>query len=179
MRRIRSRLTYANVISTLCLFLLVGGGTAVAVTSSSGQSGNGSGAVFARMNLSSFQDDPVYGPATGIGDPVRAGASAGEVEVLSPNRPIVARDLAVRLTNPPPNASCTGAPNCSRTIVLLRNGVNTALSCTISGDQRTCNSGSKSARIPAGSRLAFKSVLVGGDTDGAGVATLGWRATIP
>jgi hypothetical protein len=32
MRRIRRHLTYANVISTLCLFLLLGGGTAVALT---------------------------------------------------------------------------------------------------------------------------------------------------
>jgi trimeric autotransporter adhesin len=34
MRSIRSRLTYANVISTLCLFLLFGGGTAVALSGS-------------------------------------------------------------------------------------------------------------------------------------------------
>lgn len=38
MRRIRRYLTYANVISTLCLFLLLGGGTAVAL--------NGSNTVF-------------------------------------------------------------------------------------------------------------------------------------
>jgi hypothetical protein len=38
MRRIRPRLTYANVISTLCLFLILGGGTAVAL--------NGSNTVF-------------------------------------------------------------------------------------------------------------------------------------
>ena len=31
MRRVRSHLTYANVISTLCLFLLLTGGTAVAL----------------------------------------------------------------------------------------------------------------------------------------------------
>ena len=34
MRRIRSHLSYANVISTLCLFLLLSGGTAVALTGS-------------------------------------------------------------------------------------------------------------------------------------------------
>jgi hypothetical protein len=32
MRTIRSKLTYANVISTLCLFLLLGGGAAFAAT---------------------------------------------------------------------------------------------------------------------------------------------------
>jgi hypothetical protein len=32
MRRIRSHLTYANVISSLCLFLLLSGGTAVALS---------------------------------------------------------------------------------------------------------------------------------------------------
>jgi hypothetical protein len=32
MRRIRSKLTYANVISTLCLFLLLGGGAALAAS---------------------------------------------------------------------------------------------------------------------------------------------------
>ena len=30
--RLRSHLTYANVISTLCLFLLLGGGSAVALS---------------------------------------------------------------------------------------------------------------------------------------------------
>ncbi|MEK6273434.1 MAG: hypothetical protein AABM42_12460 [Actinomycetota bacterium] len=34
MRRIRGHLTYANVISTLCLFLLLSGGTAVALSGS-------------------------------------------------------------------------------------------------------------------------------------------------
>ena len=34
MRRIRPHLSYANVISTLCLFLLLSGGTAVALTGS-------------------------------------------------------------------------------------------------------------------------------------------------
>src|SRR5215208_3504474 len=33
-QRIRSHLTYANVISTLCLFLLLGGGSAIALTGS-------------------------------------------------------------------------------------------------------------------------------------------------
>ena len=32
MRRLRGKLTYANVISTLCLFLLLGGGAAFAAT---------------------------------------------------------------------------------------------------------------------------------------------------
>jgi hypothetical protein len=32
MKRLRSKLTYANVVSTLCLFLLVGGGAAFATT---------------------------------------------------------------------------------------------------------------------------------------------------
>ena len=34
MRRIRPHLSYANVISTLCLFLLLSGGTAVALNGS-------------------------------------------------------------------------------------------------------------------------------------------------
>ena len=32
MKRLRSKLTYSNVISTLCLFLLLGGGTAIAAS---------------------------------------------------------------------------------------------------------------------------------------------------
>jgi hypothetical protein len=32
MKRLSAKLTYANVISTLCLILLVGGGTAFAAT---------------------------------------------------------------------------------------------------------------------------------------------------
>jgi hypothetical protein len=43
MRRIRSKLTYANVISTLTLFLVLGGGTALAAVmiTSNGQVGQG------------------------------------------------------------------------------------------------------------------------------------------
>ena len=33
MRSLRSKLTYANVISTLCLFMVLGGGAAVAAAS--------------------------------------------------------------------------------------------------------------------------------------------------
>lgn len=41
MRTIKSRMSYANVISTICLFLLLAGGTAYALTITSAQIKNG------------------------------------------------------------------------------------------------------------------------------------------
>jgi hypothetical protein len=74
MRRIRSHLTYANVISTLCLFLLLGGGTAVAL--------NGSNTVF----TDDIANDTFNSPTEGQGGLVAADLrpnSVGASEVVN------------------------------------------------------------------------------------------------
>jgi hypothetical protein len=92
-------------------------------------------------------------------------------EMLSPNVPVVAQDLAVELGGPP------GA-NESYTITLQINGVNTALSCPISGDTAmTCSNSSARVSIAPGSRLSFNVVATVGATSRR--VLFAWRATEP
>ena len=92
-------------------------------------------------------------------------------EMPSPNVPVVAQDLAVELGDPP------GA-NESYTITLLINGVDTALSCQISGDTaKTCSNSTARVAIAAGSRLSFKVVPTAGATSRR--VLFAWRATGP
>jgi hypothetical protein len=78
MRRIRRHLTYANVISTLCLFLLLGGGTAVAL--------QGSNTVFSddivkdEVRSADVRDDTLSGPG-GLRAVDLAPSSVGASEV--------------------------------------------------------------------------------------------------
>jgi hypothetical protein len=93
-------------------------------------------------------------------------------EMLSPNAPVVARDLAVNLPGPP------GAAGESYTITLQLNQANTALTCTITGTvETTCSDSQHAVDIPAGSLLTFEVVTTGG------VLTrrirFGWRAIQP
>jgi hypothetical protein len=66
LRHIREHLTYANVISTLCLFLLLGGGTAVAL--------NGSNTVFSddivdnQVKSADVRNDTLTGGGLGAAD---------------------------------------------------------------------------------------------------------------
>jgi hypothetical protein len=109
MGRIRRHLTYSNVISSLCLFLLLGGGTAVALSGSNtvfsddivngqvksqdlAQPQRAAGAEFVRIN---GLGDPIsFGPVSGTTQTVYV---EGEGEDISPAVPILARDFVVRL----------------------------------------------------------------------------------
>jgi len=71
-------------------------------------------------------------------------------EMLTPERAIVARDLAVRLGGP------AGAGE-SYKITFLVDGAATALTCTVSGDtDPTCGDGTTTVAIPPRSRMAFQ-----------------------
>jgi hypothetical protein len=90
--------------------------------------------------------------------------------MLSPSTPVVARDLAVELPNPP------GAGQ-SYAITLNVAGADTALTCTIQDPQTACSNSAEQVTVPAGSRIAFKV-----QTSAAAVTRrvrLGWRATQP
>jgi hypothetical protein len=89
-------------------------------------------------------------------------------EMLSPNVPVIARDLAIQLGGVP------GAGE-SYTITLLVNGTDTALTCQVTGDTAmTCTSGAQ-VPVPAGSRLCFKVDVSAGATQRR--VLFAWRAT--
>jgi hypothetical protein len=103
-----------------------------------------------------------------------AGTAAGNatesnVTQLSPGSPIVARDLAVKLTAAP------GAGN-SRTFTLQDDGIATAVTCTISDTSTSCTSGSGSASISPGSELSIRAEVTG-LLPASASALFGWRAT--
>lgn len=121
---------------------------------------------------------PTFGRINGLGPTAvfapPSGTAAGDaiesnVTQLSPGTPIVARDLAVRLTAAP------GA-GVSRTFTLRDDGVATAVACTISDAATSCSSGSSSATISPGSALSIHAEVTG-LLPASASALLGWRAT--
>jgi hypothetical protein len=92
-------------------------------------------------------------------------------DTLSPNQPVVAHDLAVRLGNP------AGA-NESYEITLVVEDVETALGCTVAGDTATaCSDSTARVEIPAGTKIAFAVEVSGGAFSRR--VQFGWRATQP
>lgn len=89
-------------------------------------------------------------------------------DMLSPNTPIVARDLAVRLGNEP------GAGE-SYTVTLLVDSADTALKCTVSDLETTCGDSAAAVQIPARSRLSFEVDVSAGAIQRR--VLIGWRAT--
>jgi hypothetical protein len=192
MRPIRSRLSYANVISTLCLFLLLGGGTAVALNGSNtvfsddivngqvrsqdlAQPQRAAGAVFARMQ--DLGDGTVFGAVSGLTPPSTTPVDVeGRVTSRSPNAPIVARDFVVSFRPDTPGRFCNPGP-CSRRFTLRDDGADTSVACTIPGTQITCKTGNRSAVIAPGSSLSIKYTRQGSVTQGD--ALIGWRAATP
>jgi hypothetical protein len=190
MHRIRRRLTYANVMTTVLLFLVLGGGSAYALTGSntifSNDIVNGQvkapdlasqpvGAVFARINRLSSSQGTTFGAVSGASDINLSEASVATVSP-GPNTPIVARALVVKLTAPP-NGPCPGGANCFRRFILRDDGADTPVRCTITGTQTSCNSGRTSAAIASGSKLAIKTTASGGPKTAD--ALIGWSAGTP
>ena len=103
----------------------------------------------ARANL--YSGGTMFASAVGIST---ASAVEGDVQTLSPNASLTAQDLAVMATAAP------GVGN-SVTVTLRDDGVDTAVTCTISGLSTTCNSAAASATIAAGSRLSFELTSTG------------------
>jgi hypothetical protein len=228
-KRIRSNLTYANVMVTILMFIVLGGGAYAAfklpkntvgskqvkkdslkgvdiLESSLGQvpsaanaqtatnaanatnAGNAQTAANAN-NADSLDnlDSPAFGAGiltghmtglTTVTDTNERGAPSGlsnatpgsdtPIAMWTPNVPIVASDLAVRLTAAP------GA-GATRTFSILTNTGPTAVSCPISGSAITCDSGGATAVIPASSIIEI-SDSTNSTAAAPADALFGWRA---
>jgi hypothetical protein len=93
-------------------------------------------------------------------------------DMLSPNSPIVARDLAVSLPNPP------GAAGEFYKTTLFVNGAPTALTCTVEGvTDTTCGNSDASVPIAARSLMSFSVEVSAGSVSRR--IRLGWRAVEP
>ncbi len=91
---------------------------------------------------------------------------------VSPNAPIVVRDLFVSQNN------ATGAGELRYKLMDVTNSSpQVLLQCSTTGVLKTCNSGSQTATVPAGSRLVIELILLG-DTVST-FAGWGFRATTP
>jgi hypothetical protein len=103
---------------------------------------------------------PVYGAPSGIStaDPTEA-----DVETLSPNSSFTAQNLDVQMSNGP-------VPAGSDDTVVVDLDVNgaPALTCTIAAGAATCNTGSQTATVAAGSTLSISvtPVIPGETVDG-------------
>jgi hypothetical protein len=91
-------------------------------------------------------------------------------EMLSPNTPVVARDLGVRLGGEP-------GVNESYKITLLVDSAATTLTCTVAGTDTTCGNSDVTVAIPARSRICFQVEVSGGAVSRR--VLLGWRAVEP
>jgi hypothetical protein len=113
-----------------------------------------------------------FAAPTGRTDPTSS-PEAGHV-MLSPGATIVARDLAVKLaaSAPDPGAAVF-------TFIVRDDGADTAVSCSITGTARSCNSGAASAQIAAGSELSLRHTQTGTPDGLAREFLFGWRATTP
>jgi len=89
--------------------------------------------------------------------------------MLSPNTPVVAQDLAVRLPNP-------AGPGQSYTVTLQVDDAETALACTVSGDvELTCGNSDARVAIAPRSMISFKVDMTAGAVPRR--ILFAWRAT--
>src|SRR4051794_26679683 len=103
----------------------------------------GAGILIGHMaNLTSVTDTNERGAPSGLST-ATGGGSDTPIAMWTPNVPVVASDLAVRLTAAP------GA-GATRTFYIQAQTGPTSVSCPISGAALTCNSGTASAVLPAG-----------------------------
>jgi hypothetical protein len=224
MLRRRPRLSYANVVATMALFVALGGSSYAAVQLSKGQvkkkhlaknavvskkvkdgsllaqdfmagqlpagpkgdtgpqgpkgdhgpkgdtGTNGSPAASAFTGSFSPEYGGGYGPASGIG----SGTSTEYlVQQVSPAVPIIARDLFAR------HIYDAGAAGSIRGFTLRVNGVDTALTCTLTRPEQSCQNTSAAVTIPAGSLLSIRTSQSGSSITGTGRVLVSFRATTP
>jgi len=176
-------------MSAIAVFVALGGGTAVALNGSNtvvsndivnrqvksqdlARSQRAVGALSATFVMRRADGPPWFGPASGLamGWPDE---SMGFGASLSPNVPIVARDMAVRFGPYHFEERCFQQP-CSVRVALRDDGADTPVQCVATSDQG-CNSGTKSALIAPGSELTIRVDVLQGDFGGIN-AFIGWRA---
>jgi hypothetical protein len=115
--------------------------------------------------------EPVFAAVSGTDV---ASAVESEHVTLSPAVATVASDLAVALDPGAPD------PGASQLIVtLVADGTPTELSCTMSGEQRWCDSGLATHELSPRSRLTLTHTQSGTPASGPLTFRFGWRATTP
>ena len=107
------------------------------------------------------------------GADVSTGVESAHI-TLSPAVDTVARDLAVKLN---PEAPDPGTAEFR--FVIRDDGADTQVSCSMSGNQRSCDSGSATATLSAGSELTLEHSQIGQAPGDAREFSFGWRATTP
>ena len=218
LKRLRPRLTFANVTSAVALFVALGGGAYAAATLPDNSVGSKQlrkaavtppkvapktiklfkgqrglqglrglrgfpGASGASLVMGNYADQLVTVPGTAnthnefapSGFNPTQNLSITEAEQPVANANVVVRDLAVRVGVAP---GAAGETTKTRTVTLL-NGVADLLHCTVAADERTCNSGSQTATVPAGAPIYLDEGT--GSVDVAPTPSLGWafRAMTP
>jgi hypothetical protein len=128
----------------------------------------GTGILIGHMTgLTTVTDTNDSGAASGLSNSTLGGSDT-PIAMWTPNVPIVASDLAVRLTAAP------GA-GATRTFFIQAQAGPTSVSCPISGAALTCNSGAASAVLPAGSLVEFRE-STNSTAPAPADALFGWRA---
>jgi hypothetical protein len=174
LERIKTRLSYANVMATVAFVVaLAGSGLAVNNLISGNATADSAGATW----FIGGSTNEVLGclrcelslPASGSSYWGTAGNTANDQ--LSPNVAIVARDLTVSVDVAPGDGA-------TRTFTLYARGnAGPGLKCDITGANTTCNSGAQTYTISPGSPL-FLDVHNSGARDGASARVhYSWRAT--
>lgn len=139
---------------------------------------NGANGAAAASMLTGSVDTTVTGSGESFAFPSGREAATSFPEsghvMLSPGAAIVARDLAVKLH---PVAVNPGAA--VFTFIIRDDGADTTVSCSITGTQRSCTSGSASAVISAGSELTLRHTQTGTSDGLPREFRFGWRATTP
>jgi hypothetical protein len=182
MAGIRRRLTYANVMATLAVFIALGGG-AYALTRGEVKSKHiAPNAVKAKHIDFGARSTPMLATFTGLQSGTNShnyapsgssGYATGLVnEALAPQT-FVATGLRINLDGP----LATG----TREFVFRRYtgsapNEDTALRCQISAGEQTCSSNAR-ARIPAGASVWIRALSSG--TSETDYAEVGWRAVLP
>jgi hypothetical protein len=93
-------------------------------------------------------------------------------DMLSPDRTVVARDLAMSLANPP------GAEGETYTMTFQLNQADTALTCTVAGTvATTCGNSTDTVTIPPRSLISLELVASAGSVSRR--VRFGWRAVEP
>jgi hypothetical protein len=194
---LRARLTFANVMSVVAVFIALGGAGYAATklarnsvgtkqikneavtlkkispatqTSLKGQTGppGADGSPAASMLTGRFKEGSDYASPSGTTDNLSATESS--VSMLSPAAPVVARDLSVSSDH---NMSGT------ETVTLTVNGADTALSCQMI-ETGPCQDTTHAVTIPPGSTIAIHYQLTASSGGSAGgFERFGWRATTP
>ena len=118
--------------------------------------------------LTSVTDTNERGAPSGL-SVATGGGSDTPIAMWTPNVPIVASDLSVRLTAAP------GA-GATRTFYIQAQTGPTSVSCSISDAALTCNSGTASAVLPAGSLVELAEATNSTAPTTPADAFFGWRA---